>query len=59
MWLNVLQLPGKLTQVPEIARYHGEIYGKIVKKGVECMERILHDQGRQRLFCVRVNTWTW
>ena len=24
-----LQLSGKLTQVPEIARYHGEIYGNI------------------------------
>ena len=24
-----IQLSGKLTQVPEIARYHGEIYGNI------------------------------
>ena len=24
-----IQLSGKLTQVPEIVRYHGEIYGNI------------------------------
>ena len=28
-WYDMIQLPGKLTQVPEIARYHGEIYGNI------------------------------
>ena len=27
--ISKLQLSGKLTQVPEMARYHGEIYGNI------------------------------
>ena len=32
---RVLQLPGKLTQVPEIARNHGEIYENIsLKSGI-------------------------
>ena len=30
---SLIQLSGKLTQVPEIARYYGEIYGNISKNG--------------------------